>query len=203
MVTAGERETPTAGRETCRARASEVRVRFSRISLLHVELVVVVGNPKPASRTLVAAESLGGRIAPLVGADAIRTIDLAELGGGLLTWGDPAVGAACEQVRGAAALVVASPTYKAAYTGLLKLFLDQFGHDELAGMPTVAMMTGGGPAHSLAVEVHLRPVLVEIGASCPTRGLYLAGDDVINDPAQAIEEWLESAGPVLERSRRP
>jgi FMN reductase len=108
------------------------------------------------------------------------------------------VQAAKDQVLRAAALVVASPTYKAAYTGLTKLFLDRFDHDELGGLPTVAMMTGGSPAHSLAVEVHLVPVLVEIGASCATRGLYLQGPE-IDDPAAAIDAWFARAGPVLER----
>ena len=92
-------------------------------------------------------------------------------------------------------LVVASPTYKAAYTGLLKLFLDQFDKDELGGVPTVAMMTGGSAAHALAVEVHLRPVLVEIGASLPAAALYFAGPEV-DDPAPVIETWLATARPA-------
>ena len=85
--------------------------------------------------------------------------------------------------------MVASPTYKAAYTGLLKLFLDQFDHDELAGVPTVALMTGGSPAHALAVEVHLRPVLVEIGASLPTRGVFLAGPEVDDPDRSSNPGW--------------
>ena len=123
-------------------------------------------------------------------------IDLAEVGAPLLAWGDPSVADLKAQVLGARALVVASPTYKATYTGLLKLFLDQFDHDELGGLTTVAMMTGGAPNHSLAVLVHLTPVLVEIGASCPTRGIYLAGPE-IDDPAPSIDRWFAHAGPVL------
>ena len=74
--------------------------------------------------------------------------------------------------------MVASPTYKATYTGLLKLFLDQIGADELAGVVTVPVMVGAGAAHALAVETHLRPVLVELGATMPTRGLYLQEADL-------------------------
>ncbi len=96
-------------------------------------------------------------------------------------------------VLGADRLVVASPTYKAAYTGLLKLFLDQFGHGELGGVATVPLMTGGSRDHSLAVEVHLRPVLVEIGASCPSRGLFLGGPEV-DDPGPAVTAWWDDAG---------
>lgn len=163
-------------------------------------VVVVVGNPQAASRTAAAATEVGRRVAALADIASVVTIDLAELGPALLSWGDPAVVAAKGTVVGASALIVASPTYKAAYTGLLKLFLDQFDKGELAPVGAVVpVMSGGGPAHSLAVEVHLRPVLVEIGASCPTRGLYLAGAE-IDHPGPAIEAWLADATPPLRRA---
>ena len=56
------------------------------------------------------------------------------------------------------ALVVATPTYKASFTGLLKIFLDQIDAGELAGIPTVALMTGGSDAHALAVLTRVAPV---------------------------------------------
>src|SRR5262245_22826488 len=83
--------------------------------------VPVVGNPKPASRTRAAAEAVA---ATIDGTNA--TIDLAEHGEALLQWGLPVVNELKAQVLDATALIVASPTYKASYTGLLKLFLDQF-----------------------------------------------------------------------------
>jgi len=67
------------------------------------------------------------------------------------------------------------------------------------GLTTVPMMTGGSADHALAVELHLRPVLVEIGASCPTRGLFVFGP-AVDDPAPTIDAWWDVAGPVLARS---
>ena len=93
--------------------------------------VVVVGNPKPASRTLDAATKVAARLA---GTPADVVIDLVELGPRLLTWGDEDVARAVAQVQAASAVVVASPTYKASYTGLLKLFLDQLPTGSLAGV---------------------------------------------------------------------
>ncbi len=169
-------------------------------------IVVIVGNPKPASRTRAAAEAVATALGDLIDAPVddpveITTIDLADHGTALLQWGAPEVRDLKATVLGATALVVASPTYKAAYTGLLKLFLDQFDRDELAGIPTVALMTGGSPPHALAVEVHLRPVLVEIGASQPVRGLFLAGAEV-DDPAPVIEAWLATAAAPLRGALR-
>src|SRR5690348_17015640 len=104
--------------------------------------VTVVGNPKPASRTRAAAETVARSLLDLGGGGENTTIDLAEHGNALLAWGSPTVGGLKASALGADALVVASPTYKGAYTGLLKLFLDQFDKDELRGKPTVALMTG-------------------------------------------------------------
>jgi len=67
-------------------------------------------------------------------------------------------------------VVVASPTYKATYTGILKSFFDRYNSDALVGTVSIPVMTGAAPIHALAPEVHLRPLLVELGSSTPTRG---------------------------------
>jgi FMN reductase len=154
--------------------------------------VVLVGNPKPRSRTRHAAELLVKR---LTGAEPDAVIDVAELGPGLLGWGDPSVAAAKDEVKKAELLVVASPTFKATYTGLLKLFLDQFGAGELGGLTAVPMMLGAAPHHALAAELSLKPVLVEIGCSCPTPGLYLL--DSAYEESPELTAWLERASTML------
>ena len=55
------------------------------------------------------------------------TVDLTDLGGALLDWQrrDPSVTDIAAAVQASDLAVVASPTYKATYTGLLKLFLDR------------------------------------------------------------------------------
>ncbi len=153
---------------------------------------IVVGNPKPKSRTFHAAQLV---IEALTGRPADLELDLAELGPGLLDWEDAATGQAVAGVKAAELVVVASPTYKATYTGLLKLFLDRFGAGSLTGVTTIPLMLGGDWRHSLAPEVHLKPVLAEIGASSPTRGLFLLDSDVNPDSAEseALTAWLVAA----------
>jgi FMN reductase len=151
-------------------------------------VVVVVGNPKPMSRTRAAAEMIAEK---LTGAPPDHVIDVIDLGAGLLGWGDPKVAAAKAIVNSANCLVVASPTFKATYTGLLKLFLDQFGQGELGQVTTFPLMLGGAYAHALAPELTLRPVLVEIGASCPAPGLYLLDSDYQTSPE--LGKWLAIA----------
>lgn len=153
-----------------------------------MDVAVVVGNPKPASRTRQAAILVAEALA---GSPPGAVIDVVELGAGLLGWGDPAVAAAVEQVRQADVAVVASPTFKATYTGVLKLFLDQVPTGGLAGVVAVPVMLGGGPGHALAPELLLKPVLVELGATCPTKGLYLL-DSTYTEPT-ALDPWLPTA----------
>jgi FMN reductase len=151
-------------------------------------MVVVVGNPKPMSRTRAAAEMIATK---LTGEAPTAVIDVIDLGAGLLGWGDPRVADAKATVLSADSLVVASPTFKGAYTGLLKLFLDQFGAGELDQKLTFPVMLGGSDAHALAPEFTLRPVLVEIGASCPAPSLYLIDKEYETSPR--LDEWLAIA----------
>lgn len=154
-------------------------------------VAVVVGNPKPASRTLTAATHVAERLA----GPADLVVDLATLGAELLDWGSPAVSSLVGQVGDADLVVVASPTYKGTYTGLLKLFLDRFaGGTGLRGL-AVPFMLGGSPAHSLAPETSLRPVLTELGATVPGRGLYVV-DSAYDDPS-AYSDWIAATEPVV------
>jgi len=159
-----------------------------------MKAVAVVGNPKPASRTAEAAQAL----AIALRADEVELIDLVSLGPGLLGWGDPAVAEAKAKVQAADLAIFASPTFKATYTGLLKLFLDQFETGTgLSGVVSVPLMLGAGPAHALAPELLLKPVLVELGAICPTGALYQQDSTFRDDPALAA--WLATWSPVVSR----
>ncbi|RKN37526.1 NADPH-dependent FMN reductase [Streptomyces hoynatensis] len=161
-------------------------------------ITVLVGNPKPKSRTLDAAVRLATRLGD---GPPERVIDVVGLGPGLLGRDDPAVAEAVARVREAELLVVASPTFKATYTGLLKLFLDQIPSGGLAGVTAVPLMLGAGPAHALAPELLLKPVLVELGARCPAQGLYQLDSAYAEDPA--LGEWLTRWGPQLAPAPRP
>jgi FMN reductase len=138
-----------------------------------MRVVAVVGNPRPGSRTHAAALELRDALAAELGAAETDLVDLALLGADLLDRDSLARAEALATAAAADVLVVASPTYKATYTGLLKLFFDAYGPAPLAGVRAVPLMVGAGPGHALAVDVHLVPLLLELGASCPWRGLYV------------------------------
>ena len=180
-----------------------------------MRIAVVTGNPWPASRThgvaLAVADTLRAALVPparsapkvpspaALSAPAPLVVDLAEHASALFDPSDAALTRLTAEVAAADVAIFASPTYKAAYTGMLKAFLDRYGGDGLAGTVAVPVMTGGWPGHLLAVEVHLRPVLVELRAIVPARGLYVTEPD-ISAPDAAIAKWAETAVPLIRRT---
>lgn len=159
---------------------------------VHGTVAVVVGNPRPASRTLEAATYVATELS---GREPDLVVDLAALGVAILDWTDPEVDGLVDEVGKAALVVVASPTYKGTYTGLLKMFLDRFaGGTGLTGV-AVPLLLGGSPAHALAPELTLRPVLTEIGATVPGRGLFVI--DKQHDEPAAYADWLTATRPVV------
>ncbi len=56
-------------------------------------------------------------------------------------------------------------------------------------------MLGAGPAHAMAPELTLRPVLTEIGGLVPGKGLYVV-DSAYEDP-EAYRHWLDLTRPAI------
>ena len=138
----------------------------------------LVGNPRPGSRTLRAAAAVGQAIARDAGGSLDEIIDLIDLRDVLFDIGHERIKAIIARLLETDVIVVGSPVYKASYSAVLKAFFDHVGAGQLAGRLAVPMMVGGAPGHMLAVEAHLRPMLVEVGATCVTPGLYVLEADI-------------------------
>jgi FMN reductase len=170
-----------------------------------LNVVIVCGNPRPNSRTLAVAHQVADAAVASLGAGAglafevsTHTIDLSNLGGQLFDWSSEAVKAEVAAFCAADFAVVASPTFKATYTGLLKSFLDWFDQTALSKCVVVPVMVGGNPVHALAPEVFLRPLLVEVGAIVPTRGLFII-DTELDHIDDTLAAWSAVAAPALRK----
>jgi FMN reductase len=171
-----------------------------------VPLTLVVGNPRPGSRTLGVARWVTEFIRTGVGANGVRlaepdVIDLAELSPLLptrLTAGsaDGMVDRALLRLQVPGILVVASPTFKGSYTGLLKLFLDLLPREALSGSVAVPVMTAAFSAHRFAADTYLRPLLIELGACVPARGLSVTERE-FGELDAAGADWAATSLPVL------
>jgi FMN reductase len=153
-----------------------------------VKLAVVVGNPRPESRTLTIAKHVAESIGAIAGLEVGPVIDLATVANRLFSWPDETMSSLNEAVASSTLTVFASPTYKAAYTGVLKAFLDRYPSDGLRSTIGVPVMTGASEQHHLAVDLSLRPLLVELGASCPTSSLYFEMSKM-DELSDVVNEW--------------
>ena len=128
-------------------------------------IVALSGSPSPASKTALLAE----HVLDLIGepAPAGRHYRVSSLDPRALLTGDMQDALLAEMVgavQAAHGVVVATPIYKAAYSGLLKAFLDVLPQFALAGKAVLPIATGGSVAHVLALDYALRPVLQSMGA---------------------------------------
>jgi FMN reductase len=76
----------------------------------------------------------------------------------------PAIAEAIRLLKEAHGVVIGTPIYKAAYTGVLKTFLDLLPQFAFEGKTLLPLATGGSLAHVLALDYGLRPVLSSLGA---------------------------------------
>ncbi|MGW7679618.1 NADPH-dependent FMN reductase [Kribbella sp. NPDC054772] len=90
----------------------------------------------------------------------------------------PAIAAAAAVLETADAVVVTTPVYKAAYSGLLKVFLDLLPQYALKGKNVLPLATGGTPAHVLVIDYALRPVLTSLGAGAIGQGWFVLSSHI-------------------------
>jgi FMN reductase len=97
------------------------------------------------------------------------------------------------RVRAADAVILASPVYRASFTGALKNVLDHLPVDALAGKPVGIVAMGATPHHYLGVDWHLRDVLTWFGAIVAPTSVYLVSADFVDgQPSDAVKQELES-----------
>ena len=167
-----------------------------------MQVSVVIGNPNPGGRTTRVAETTARFAARAVGVGeqaAIEVIELAHVAGRLFEWQDDELAALSDRVAASDLVIPACPVYKASYTGLLKAFLDRYGNRGMAGTVSLPVMLGAGAHHALAVETHLRPLLVELGSSVPTRGLYVM-ESQMDELDSVLGDFMQTEGPLLRRA---
>jgi FMN reductase len=148
-----------------------------------MSVLLIAGSPSERSRTAALLEATGQRLETRgVQVQRLRVRDLNPQALLLADFGHPSVLAAQEQVAQASVLVVATPVYKAAYSGILKVFLDLLPQTALKGKTVLPLATGGSPHHMLALDYALRPVLQSLGAKNILPGIYATDAQVIVTP---------------------
>ena len=162
----------------------------SKTTALVRELIDGVAAREPAETRLIEVATLG----PLF-AGALRREDL-----------QPEVEDALRAIETADLLIVASPVYRASFTGLFKHLFDFVGQYALIGTPVLLAATGGGERHALIIDHQLRPLFGFFQALTLPRGVYASDGDFTDheltspDIIRRTEQSVDSALPLVERA---
>jgi FMN reductase len=106
---------------------------------------------------------------------------------------DPAIAAATLAVAQAEVVILATPVYKAAYSGLLKAFLDLLPQAGLRDKLVLPIATGGSLAHTLAIDYALRPVLSALGARHVLPGIFAVDQQIAVSAADPTQVTFDAA----------
>ena len=133
-----------------------------------------------------------------------RLVELAELAPHLAgaVWRSqlPAtVEQALVTVEQADILVVATPVFRGAYTGLFKHFFDFIHQDALIDKPVLLAATGGSERHALVIDHQLRPLFSFFQARTLPLGVYAIDKDFADYRLQN-EALIERARLAVERA---
>jgi FMN reductase len=179
-------------------RRADERAPVERLAL------AIAGSPSPTSTSRRLAERLLG----LLGAAGWSTelVNLAALPAEpLLARGeDRRVQEALHAVERANVLVLATPVYRATYTGLLKSFFDLMPEGLLAGKACVLIATGAAPGHLLAIDHGLRPLVASLGGLGAAASVYATPADFVDEtPGPELTARLASAAEEAARIAAP
>ena len=84
------------------------------------------------------------------------------------------------RIEGADLLIVASPVYRASFTGLFKHLFDFVGQYALVDTPVLLVATGGSDRHALILEHQFRPLFGFFQALTLPIGVYANNSDFDN-----------------------
>lgn len=166
-------------------------------------VAVVSAGMSDASSTSLLADRLAAATRDALGGAPVRIerVDLRPLAHAiadhlLAGFPGPELRAALETVAGADALITATPTYQASYSGLFKSFVDLVEETALEDRPVLIAATGGTARHSLMLETALRPLFTHLKALVLPLGVYAATEDWAGD---SLDSRIRRAGAQLAR----
>lgn len=146
-----------------------------------LRVVGVSGSLTDPSRTTALVEAIVATFGEALPIDS-HIITLHELGkhlGGSLTRkGLPEVAEReLQRIEGADLLVVATPVYRASFTGLFKYLFDFVDQYALVDTPVLLAATGGSERHALIIEHQLRPLFGFFQSLALPVGVYAHDSD--------------------------
>ncbi|MFD1677728.1 NADPH-dependent FMN reductase [Alicyclobacillus fodiniaquatilis] len=144
------------------------------------KIVILSGSPSASSRLVGALTFVHQQL--VVQGHAVEWVNIRDLPPEDLIYAQfnsPHIQDVHQAIALADGVIVASPVYKASYTGLLKSYLDLLPTDAFSGKVVFPLMIGGTPAHLLALEYALKPLCAVLGSRNVLQGVYVLESEVV------------------------
>jgi len=164
----------------------------SKTTVLVESIIAAVGARTPIESQVITLSQLGPSLAGVLQRDGLPD----EVEQKLL------------DIEGADLLVVASPVYRASFTGLFKHLFDFVDQYALVGQPVLLAATGGGERHALIIEHQLRPLFGFFQSLTLPLGVYASTADFDGyrlrngSVQQRIEQAVGRGLPLVEQAAR-
>lgn len=143
-----------------------------------VKILAIAGSPSHPSRTYSVLEYAKRTLEKHHSVDLLSVRDISAEALVLAQFDHADVKRAIAAVEQADVLIISTPVYKAAYTGVLKTFLDLLPQNALREKTILPIATGGTIAHLLAIDYALKPVLNNLGARSILGGVYIVDTQI-------------------------
>lgn len=125
----------------------------------------------------------------------VTTIEVFELPAkDLITanFASEAIKAANNLVEQADVVVVLTPIYKAAYSGILKTYLDLIPQKGFENKHIIPIAVGGTAHHLLVIDYTLKPVFSALGATSISQGVFILDKQIARtDQGFTIEKEIK------------
>jgi FMN reductase len=177
------------------------------------DIVAIAGSPSEASRSLAVVE-YARRIVSDSGFSSsvirVRDLDPEDLLYGRVK--GHSILQSTRLIEEARAVIITTPVYKASFSGVLKAFLDLLPQNAFNNKVVLPFATGGSPAHLLAIDYALKPVLSALGASQILAGTYIVDSQIQPNAAKTgyeldweierrISESVKNLSAILQAQR--
>jgi FMN reductase len=143
----------------------------SRTTALVNEILAALSREVPINAHLIEVNDIGPEFAGTLCRDELPASVEAEL----------------LRIESADVLVVASPVYRASFTGLFKHLFDFVGQYALVDTPVLLAATGGSDRHALIIEHQFRPLFGFFQALTLPLGVYANDSDFTNYRVSSLE----------------
>ncbi|MRX73076.1 NADPH-dependent FMN reductase [Bacillus lacus] len=143
------------------------------------DILLISGSPSAFSRSDIVLSYIGmlleesGRSFDIV---SVRDFPAEVLAQGLFQ--HQSISEFSKKVAEAEKIVIASPVYKASYTGVLKALLDLLPQEAFLDKPLLPVAVGGTVFHLLSIEYSFKPLFSSLGCTSILKGVYAVDSQI-------------------------